>query len=148
MEAPGSKAVESGFVSRNNPDETAKNFFEVNQQADIPREVTITWNIVPWYIGSGNRIRAAQNQDILEGTEYLAQLLPLLPNLELVVLIGRKAQKAEAVIREQLSELELVRMYHPSPTFVNRAPGNRDKVFASFQKVAGYLAHGNDKWAA
>jgi hypothetical protein len=30
LEAPGAKAVLSGFVSRNNPDETAKNFFELN----------------------------------------------------------------------------------------------------------------------
>src|SRR5689334_1377344 len=28
LEAPGPKAVKSGFVSRNNPDETAKNMFE------------------------------------------------------------------------------------------------------------------------
>ena len=30
LEAPGSKAVLSGFVSRNNPDESAKTFFELN----------------------------------------------------------------------------------------------------------------------
>src|ERR1700683_3159077 len=29
LEAPGPKAVASGFVSRNNPDETAKNWFEL-----------------------------------------------------------------------------------------------------------------------
>src|SRR6266404_1523547 len=33
LEAPGPKAVQSGFVSRNNPDETAKNFFELAQAA-------------------------------------------------------------------------------------------------------------------
>jgi len=32
LEAPGSKAVASGFVSRHNPDETAKNFFEPDRQ--------------------------------------------------------------------------------------------------------------------
>lgn len=30
LEAPGAKALFSGFISRNNPDETAKNFFELN----------------------------------------------------------------------------------------------------------------------
>ena len=29
LEAPGPKARNSGFVSMNNPDETAKNFFEI-----------------------------------------------------------------------------------------------------------------------
>lgn len=63
LEAPGSKAVDSGFVSRNNPDETAKNFFELNRDAGIPRELTVIWNVVPWYIGDGARIRAAKSQE-------------------------------------------------------------------------------------
>ena len=145
LEAPGPKAVESGFISRNNPDETAKNFFDLNQQAGIPREVTVTWNIVPWYIGTGRKIRAANNHDILEGIKYLTQLLFLLPKLELVVLIGKKAQKAEVVIKEQIPEMELMSMYHPSPMFINRAPGHRDKVLMSLQKVARFLAQGNNK---
>ena len=118
LEAPGPKAVESEFVSRNNPDETAKNFFELNQQAGIPREVTISWNIVPWYIGSGEKIRAANNQDIREGIKYLAQLLLLLTKLELIVLVGKKAQKAKGVIKEHIPEMELMSMYHPSPMFI------------------------------
>src|SRR6266581_3517335 len=51
LEAPGPQAVASGFISRNNPDESAKNFFELNAEAKIPRKRTVTWNIVPWYIG-------------------------------------------------------------------------------------------------
>lgn len=67
LEAPGAKAVLSGFISRNNPDETAKNFFLFNQKSGIPRKRTITWNIVPWYIGSGSRIRPATSDDIEAG---------------------------------------------------------------------------------
>jgi hypothetical protein len=52
LEAPGPRAVASGFISRNNPDETAKNFFQLNAEAKIPRKRTITWNVVPWYIAS------------------------------------------------------------------------------------------------
>src|SRR6266436_8404834 len=33
LEAPGPQAVASGFVSRNNPDESAKNFFQLNAEA-------------------------------------------------------------------------------------------------------------------
>jgi uracil-DNA glycosylase len=57
LEAPGPKAVESGFISRNNPDESAKNFFELNAEVGIPRELTVIWNVVPWYVGDGTRIR-------------------------------------------------------------------------------------------
>lgn len=34
LEAPGGRAVGSGFVSRNNPDETAKNFFLLKRRKD------------------------------------------------------------------------------------------------------------------
>ena len=36
FEAPGPRAVGSGFVSRDNPDETAKNFFFLNREAGLP----------------------------------------------------------------------------------------------------------------
>ena len=55
LEAPGPRAVGSGFVSRNNPDETAKNFFLLNQDADLDRRLTVSWNIVPWYLGTGTK---------------------------------------------------------------------------------------------
>src|SRR5262245_27552976 len=45
LEAPGPKAVTSGFVSRNNPDETAKNFFLLNRELAIERTRTVAWNI-------------------------------------------------------------------------------------------------------
>ncbi len=48
FEAPGGRAVKSGFVSRNNPDETAKTFFELNERAGLDRCLTVSWNIVPW----------------------------------------------------------------------------------------------------
>ena len=67
LEAPGPKAVLTGFVSRNNPDETAKNFFEVNAEAKIPRKRTVTWNIMPWYIGDSKRIRSANRDDLQTG---------------------------------------------------------------------------------
>src|SRR4051812_17821324 len=59
LEAPGRRALESGFVSRDNPDETAKNFLLLNAGAVISRLRTVTWNIVPWYIveWSGPRSR-------------------------------------------------------------------------------------------
>ncbi|HEY5706171.1 MAG TPA: uracil-DNA glycosylase [Terrimicrobiaceae bacterium] len=128
LEAPGAKAVFSGFISRNNPDETAKNFFELNAQAGIPRERTITWNIVPWYIGSGSRIRPANNRDVTLGASSLLRLLDLLPALRIVVLIGRKAEYAKDIISRSRPEMRILKSPHPSPLFVNNAPGNRGRI--------------------
>src|ERR1041384_539481 len=57
LEAPGPRAKGSGFVSKNNPDETAKNLFELQREAGIPRDLAVLWNVVPWYVGDGRRIR-------------------------------------------------------------------------------------------
>lgn len=128
FEAPGPKAVDTGFVSRNNPDESAKNFFLLNKEAQLPRSLTATWNIVPWYIGSGSRIRSATRNDIAEGLEHMAELIPLLGHLSTIVMGGRKAQAAEGYLRQHLPGIYLIKMPHTSPQFVNRAPGNRDRI--------------------
>lgn len=139
LEAPGAKAVASNFISRNNPDETAKNFFLLNRDAGIPRRATVTWNIVPWYIGNDQRIRAADRQDIKEGVPVLLQLLDLLPALEVIVLIGAAAQRAEPEIQRLRPNLPIFRCPHCSPLFVNRAPGNRDTILAVLRHVREFL---------
>src|SRR5207249_10123721 len=115
LEAPGAKAVLSGFISRNNPDETAKNFFQLNEQARIPRNRTITWNIVPWYLGSGSRIRPANSRDIEDGLRSLNSLLNLLRKVRGIVLIGEKAQRASIHIAELRPKIRLFKSSHPSP---------------------------------
>jgi uracil-DNA glycosylase len=139
LEAPGAKAVHSGFISRNNPDETAKNFFELNREAGIPRDRTVTWNIVPWYIGTGTRIRAADRSDIEAGLPALKSLLGLLPKLKVVVLIGRKAESAADLVSQLRPGLRVFRAPHPSPLFVNNAPGNRGRILSVLREAGACL---------
>ena len=139
LEAPGPRAVSSGFISRNNPDETAKNWFELNLAAGIDRRRTISWNIVPWYIGNSGRIRAATMTDIDRGLPYLRRLLALLPALRVVVLIGQKAGRARASIHSQAREGTILEMPHPSPMFINRRPHHRDLVLERLQHVRQVL---------
>ena len=140
FEAPGPRAVFSGFISRNNPDETAKNFFEFNQQAGLARELTISWNIVPWYIGTGSKIRPADKNDIEKGKEYFFRLLSLLQHLQLIVLSGKKAQKAETWITTARPDITLIKMPHPSPLFINNAPDNKFKMLLILQAVKEQLS--------
>jgi len=135
LEAPGPKAVKSGFISRNNPDESAKNFFELNQQAGILRKRTTLWNIVPWFICSGSRIRAANSVDIHDGIRSLKSVLDLLPNLRAIVLVGKKAQYGKFRIEKLCSNIKFFNSPHPSPQFVNRAPYNRKAYLPYFKKL-------------
>jgi len=142
LEAPGKKAVLSGFISRNNPDETAKNFFELNCAAGIPRKRTVSWNIVPWYIGTASRIRAAVRSDLEAGLPALARLLVLLPNLKAVVLVGRKAECAASLVSQLRPEVRLFRSPHPSPLFVNNATGNRERILTVLREAAAFISDG------
>ena len=139
LEAPGGKAVESGFISRDNPDETARNFLVLNQAAGLARERTVTWNVVPWYVGTGSKIRPVKQADIASAAPYLAELVDILPSLRVAVLIGRKAQRAEAHFRALVPRLLLLTCPHPSPLFVNNRPGNSDKILAVLKEAAAFL---------
>ena len=99
LEAPGPKATSSGFISRNKADETAKSFFLLNAAAGIERRRTITWNTVPWYIGSKVKIRPASRTDVREADEWLVRLLTLLQRLRCVVFVGKSTSAAGAAAR-------------------------------------------------
>jgi len=135
LEAPGPKTKNSGFVSRDNNDETAKNFLECNGKAGLSREKTIIWNIVPWYIGTGKKIRPANSSDIKTGVLHLHRLIQLLPELQIIVLIGRNAQLVREEIESRYNDFELFCCPHPSPLFVNRKDGNKQKIIDRLIKV-------------
>lgn len=143
LEAPGPKSVVSGFISRNNPDETAKNFFLLNEAAGIERRRTILWNAVPWYIGSGTQIRPAKKMDVREADEWLAELISYLHHLRIVVFVGKKSLHAKNVIRSVRQELKVFEMPHPSPMFINRYPANRQLALSALQQVSRQLARGD-----
>ena len=139
LEAPGPKARNSGFVSMNNPDETAKNLFELIHAAGIDRSRIAIWNTVPWYIGSDVKIRPASSTDITSGVESLAELIELMPKLRAVVLVGAKAQKAKKHIEDLAADLEIFSSPHPSPMFVNRRPENRKTILDSWRAVKTFM---------
>lgn len=142
LEAPGSQAVRSSFVSRDNPDESAKNFFLLNREAGISRERTIVWNIVPWYVGSGTKIRPVHARDVLAAAPALEDLLFLLPGLHSIVLVGRKANLARNTLSILAPKTALHSVPHPSPLYVNRSPTNRRTLLAGLLQVAAGLPLG------
>lgn len=119
------------------PGETAKNFFELNVEAGIDRKKTVVWNAVPWYIGDGQKIRAATPKDLDAGLRPLPRLLALLPGVDTVVLVGRKAQKAARQFDR--GRYAIFTCPHPSPMFVNRSAGNRGRILDALRQVGLHL---------
>lgn len=98
LEAPGRRsALEGGsnFVSPDNDDETAKHMWELLRDAGIDRgRDIVTWNVVPWYIGDGTKIRPTRSSDLDEARQATMDLLALLPSVRVVVLLGQAASRA------------------------------------------------------
>jgi uracil-DNA glycosylase len=120
LEAPGPQAVETGFVSFENPDQTARNFRGQLEAAGINRHDIAIWNIVPWYVGAEDykRIRAVGPSEVKLGTAYLLELLPLLPQLQCVVLVGSAARRAHLPLSAATSA-RILTCHHPSPRAQN-----------------------------
>jgi len=129
LEAPGPRAAldaGSGFVSPDNDDRSAENMWRLLQEAEIDRaKDVVTWNVVPWYLGDGTKIRPARSSDLAETREATEELLSLLPDLQVAVLLGKPAAKAWRALDV---DLEAIEAPHPSPLNLNTRPERRDEL--------------------
>jgi uracil-DNA glycosylase len=134
LEAPGAKAVESGKISIGNDDETAKNFKNQLKEAEIPEDEIVVWNIVPWYLGDGNKIGPARTSDVKEGLPYLGELVDLLKKLEYIILVGGAARRAH-VFLSYTTNVPILGCNHPSPKVVNNRPDMVEENIKIFKKI-------------
>ncbi len=140
LEAPGRSAVASGFVSLDNPDGTARNLSGILSETGLARSEIIVWNIVPWYIGTDKKIRAATRQDITEGLTYLRDFLDLLPGLGTVVMMGRKAQQARGFLETTRPDLRLLETFHPSNQALTFDKSRRVHIAETLSEAGELLA--------
>lgn len=136
FEAPGPRAAPpagSGFVSADNNDQTARNIWTLLREAQIDRRAEyVAWNVVPWYLGDGTRIRAARESDLNEAREALEDLLSLLPSLRIAVLFGKPAARAWKLIGPEIDAIEAP---HPSPLNVNTRPEVRAQIQSALEEA-------------
>lgn len=121
LEALGAKAVKTGFISFDNPDQTARNFREQLITAEIDRSEIAIWNIIPWYLGDGKRIRSAGVSYIKIGLKYLGDLVQMLKRLEFIVLVGRAARRAHVYLSHKV-DIRILGCHHPSPKVLYNYP--------------------------
>lgn len=137
LEAPGPKATTqrggSGMISCNNNDQTAENTWRTREEAGVSRSLVVHWNVIPAYLGSDTKIRAADASDIAAAGPLLEELLGLLPELQVVILGGGAAQRTWDAHAPHGRSLTVIKCPHPSPTNINTRPGNREKVVEAWQ---------------
>jgi hypothetical protein len=103
----------SGFISRDNDDPTAEATYRFMGMAGISRSMTLLWNAVPWWDGT----RKISGQQLRDGLACIDMLLALLPNVRAIVLVGKKAQRAQSHF-----VLPVFTSSHPSPLVRARHP--------------------------
>jgi len=120
LEKPGPKTSVldggSGFISRNNDDPTAEATFNFMNLAQLPRDRTVLWNAIPGWNGT----RTITHLELHRGIDHLRELPQLLPKLETIVLVGKKAQRAAPHICNL--DYRLLASDHPSPIVRARYP--------------------------
>lgn len=131
MTAKGSKRTGSGFISRNNDDPSAEATFKFMQRAGIPRKLTVTWNLIPWWNGT----RKVTGQELRDGLESLKVLIGLLPRVCVVVMVGQNAAKAQPYLKEKQPGLRLLTSAHPSPLVKAKFPDRWNGIPGEWAKV-------------
>ncbi|TSD56812.1 uracil-DNA glycosylase [Variovorax sp. KBS0712] len=138
QEAPGPRAVGSGFISSDNPDQTAANARHACESAGLSRRDVVRWNAVPWYLGNeeGTKIRPATREDVKRAEPWLAELLQLLSRLQVVVLMGKNAQRLAPVLKRIAPHLRVERTPHCSPLALNYSLDRRTELIETLRDVA------------
>lgn len=134
FEKPGPMASSSGFISRDNNDKTAENTFQFMQSANIDRKKTCLWNLIPAWNGS----RKVTTAELKRGFDSLQKLLPLLPKLRAVMLVGKNAQKSANLFKK--TNLRTLSSYHPSPITYATARDKWESIPREWEKLKSFPA--------
>lgn len=123
FESPGDGALASGFVSRDNKDPSAAKFTALNDETDLHRELTASWNVVPWALG-----RSPTAKDLEVAGPLLIPTLKCFDSLKMVMLSGGKAKTQ----REKLEgrDIEVLEMPHPSPNSLRFRRGSEEEILS------------------
>ncbi|MCJ2073014.1 uracil-DNA glycosylase [Methylobacterium sp. J-030] len=140
LETPGPAVLRTGFVTRDSANGTAANLFRFLAEAGIARADTLIWNAVPWLIHQEGALnRAPRRAEVAAATPYLAPLLDLLPRLAVAVLAGRYAGEAASAIAALRPRLPVIRIPHPSPTYVCTSPEVPARIRRGLSEAAALL---------
>lgn len=143
LESPaGPAALGSGMLSPDNDDETAANMWRLYEQSGLARSHGLHWNAVPWYIGEGGREKSVKARQALEGALWLDRLIELLPDLRLIVTMGKPAERAFRSYSDARDgqHVEWVIAPHPSPRVKAAYPERWPQVRAAFARAATVCA--------
>lgn len=154
---PGPKTQDdtgSGFLCWENDDATAETICRLCEEVGIVASDAMPWNAYPWYIN-----RDPKAKELEQGVVTLKRIIDLLPNLQVVLLLGKAAQDGWDRLERRFPtgiaarNFKVIRTFHTSrQAFFHPDPEVRDQrrahIRQSFANAARYLAESNESLAA
>jgi uracil-DNA glycosylase len=141
-ESPGPKASMdngSGLISPDNADPSARRFWRLSRDARLPRDAYISWNVVPWYVSATGKNQNATSADAQAALPYLHEFIGLLPELRVVVLMGRFAQQwwpRYLIACRDAPVLRVLAAPHPSDRAGIGNPGQEPQILSAMTRAA------------
>jgi uracil-DNA glycosylase len=134
LKTPGAQgALLTGLLSpTKNEDATARNLRKFMDIADLEEDICLFWNAVPWDIGER---RSVTNGELERGAEYLSTLAGMMPEIGVVVAMGRDAQRAC-----ELAGVNAIRTCNPSTQGLYGGGVDRSLQFRAALEIAARLA--------
>ena len=133
----------TAIVSIDNDDSAAANLWRALAATGLDRQRVLVWNAVPWYVGTPDKIRAPRPAEIRAGRIWLLRLVDRLPELSVIICLGRAAAAAISPVRSELEARGLVIMEapHPSQRAYNRSSGaTRERIEATLTEAADLVS--------
>jgi hypothetical protein len=124
----------SGFISRNNDDPSAEATIDFMHKAGIPRKLTVSWNVIPWWNGT----RKVTASELRDGVACVRELISMLPKLSAVVMVGQKAARARPYLEG--NGLALFTSDHPSPLVKAKFRERWNDIPYEWSKVARFIS--------
>lgn len=119
---PSQEAEEgSGFISRHNNDQTARNAYLAAEAAGLSYDVCLHWNVVPWWVANPGKPKRTLTTEATRARPFLGQLVEMLdPGPEVIIVSGLKAQAAWGQLTKngtpsRLRSAEILSCPHPGP---------------------------------
>ena len=131
METPGPQAVQSGFVSCDNPDPAALNMKTSLDHAGFERNDYVLWNVVPQCISTKDQNRSASAGQIKAAAPDTQAFISRLERLMVIVFCGRQAQRAIRYLNIP-NGIEMLMTFHTGAKAYNHLH-MRDHIHRTFR---------------
>lgn len=135
LTTPGPKAVASGFVSRDNPDDSAKNMGTSLDLAGLRRRDVVLWNVVPHCLSTIDESRNPTTAEIRESIPATQRFMDRIVNLRVVIFCGKThTQKALRWLHKPTG-IKFLPTAHTGAKAFNR-PVHRSDIHRTFIEAA------------